>query len=326
MKKLIFGLIISAVFVYFSLRGLDFTKIAEGLRNVNYIYLLPVAAFFLILMFIRSLRWGFILSPIVKIDQRRLLPITCVGFMSVVLVPMRLGEAVRPYLLSAKGYTTFSSGLATVFVERVFDVMTILAIFLIVLIAAPLPDWLVKSGYTAAFGFVLMVSFMVFLYFKRESALKMIRPFLKILPERFGHKIESLVRNFIDGFRIIASPSRMLGILLLSVLIWVLSGLSIYTLFKFQGLELSMLAALVVLVVNIVGISLPTAPGMLGNFQFSCIVALSLFKIDKDPAFVFSMVYYFMGIGMIILTGLWFLPKLDVSLKDAVNDIKKGFI
>ena len=92
--------------------------------------------------------------------------------------------------------------------------------------------------------------------------------------------------------------------------------------FYFYGFKLSLLSAFVVLVINIIGISLPTGPGMLGNFQFSCIVALALFDITKEHAFGFSMAYYVFGIGIIILLGLMSLPFVKVSFKEVFKNIK----
>jgi uncharacterized protein (TIRG00374 family) len=323
-KKLLFGIIVSAAFVYFSLRGLEYERIIEGLEGVRYFYLLPVTLLYLIVSLLRSLRWGIIVSPLQKIGQKELYPISCIGYMSSVLVPMRMGEFVKPYLLSAKNLVPFGSALATVFVERVLDVMAVLGIFLLITLNASLPPWLEKSGHTALAVFALLVVFMCVLYFRTQMVLAALSPAFKVLPRRFHDRVEDLIHRFVEGFRIIASPGRLMGTLLLSVLIWGLSGFAIFVLFSFHNFQLSLLVAFVVLVVNIIGISLPTAPGMLGNFQFACILALSWFDVPKDAAFLFSMVSYFMGVGMVILLGLVFLPSIDVSLKDAMKNIKRA--
>jgi uncharacterized protein (TIRG00374 family) len=325
MKKLLVGIILSLVFIYFSLRGLDYEKVLDGLQNVNYLYLLPAALVSLMVAVLRSLRWGLILSPVKHVSQREIFPICCVGFMAVVLAPMRMGEFMRPYLLRSRDLVPFSSALATIFVERVLDSMAVLGIFLVVVWGMPVPAWLEKSGYFALFALVAMVVFMCLLYFRTSATVKFLGPLLGLLPDRVRQRIEELIHNFVDGFRIIASLRRLVATIILSVMVWTLSGVMIYSLFYFHGFELSLLAACLVLVVNVIGISLPTAPGMLGNFQFSCIAALSLFGLPKDEAFVFSMVYYFLGIGIIILLGLVSLNFVDVSIKGALRDIKKGF-
>lgn len=325
MKKLLVGIVLSVVFVYFSLRGLDYEKVLAGLQNVNYVYLLPAALVSFVVAALRSLRWGIILSPVKHIGQRELFPICCVGFMAVVLAPMRMGEFVRPYLLKSKDLVPFSSALATVFVERVMDSMTVLGIFLIVVWGMPVPPWLAKSGYFALSALVVMIAFMCLLYFRTATTMRLLGPLLGLLSERVRRKVEGLIHTFVDGFRIIANFRRLAATVILSAMVWGLSGAMIYSLFYFHGFELSLLAAYLVLVVNVIGISLPTAPGMLGNFQFSCITALLMVGVPKDEAFVFSMVFYFLGIGIIILLGLVSLKFVDVSIRGAFRDIKKGF-
>jgi uncharacterized protein (TIRG00374 family) len=324
MKKIIVGILVSAAFVYFSLRGLEFNKLVEGMKGVNYGYLLPVILLTVLIAVLRSLRWGLIISPIKKLGQKELFPMSCIGFMGVVLIPMRMGEFVRPYLLRHKGHVSFSSGLATIFVERVFDVMTVLGIFLIVVLNSDLPPWLLRSGYTAFVGFLGLFGFMLMLYFKTDLTLKILRPALKVLPDGIGTRLEEMFHHFVDGFRVISSPSRLLGTLAYSVGVWLTAGLSIYILFYFQNFELSLLVAFVVLIVNIIGISLPTAPGMLGNFQYGIIVALMMFDITKDEAFLFSMVYYLISIGVITILGIASMPTLDISIKEALKDIKQS--
>ena len=324
MKRSVVGIILSSVFIYFSVRGLEADKILEALKNVKYSYL--IIAIFLVfsLSALRSLRWGIILSPIEKIRQRSLFPIFSIGFMAVVLIPLRMGELVRAYLLRTNNQVPFSTALSTIFVERVLDVLTILCILLMVVFNTSVPGWLLKSGYTAVILFSLMILLICFLYFRTENTLTLIRPVLGKFPHRFRGKIERFINNFIAGLKIIGSPGKLLGILILSALIWGISGLAIYSLFWFQGLKLSLMVAFVVLVVTIIGVSLPTAPAMLGNFQFSCIVALSLFNITKDDAFVFSMVYYLLGIGIIVLLGLVSLAFTNFSFGEVFTNIRKG--
>ena len=47
-------------------------------------------------------------------------------------------------------------------------------------------------------------------------------------------------------------------------------------------------------------------------------------NITKDDAFVFSMVYYLLGIGIIVLLGIVSLAFTDFSLGKVFTDIRKG--
>jgi uncharacterized membrane protein YbhN (UPF0104 family) len=82
MKKYVVGIIFSGVFIYFSVRGLEFGKIVEALRDVKYFYMIVAILLFLSLSVLRSFRWGIILSPMEKIGQKSLSPIFSIGFMA----------------------------------------------------------------------------------------------------------------------------------------------------------------------------------------------------------------------------------------------------
>ena len=316
MKKLILGIVVSVIFIYLSLRGVEFEKVLKGLKDVNPIFLLPAMVLLLLALLLRSLRWGVVLSPIERICQRRLFPITCVGTMAIILIPMRIGELIRPYLVSNESKIPLSASLATILVERVFDLLTVLSILFLVTLSTAVPQWLVKTGYgSLAILFVLLFC-MLLIYFRMEMMIRCFSPLLDKLPRNFGAKIESLIHTFVAGFKIISSPKRLIYILILSFTIWGCSGLAIYTLFFFYDFQLTLVNAFVILVITVIGISLPAGPGMVGNFQFACIVALSLFGIQKSDALSFSMIYYFMAIGKIILLGLIFLPSVHFSFKN----------
>ena len=322
MKKLIFGIIVSVILIYFSIQGVEYEKILAGMRNVKYAFLIPTLLLILCTSFLRSVRWGVILSPIDKISQKRLFPITCIGYMALTLIPMRIGELLRPYLVSTKSQIPLSSALGTIFVERVLDLLTLLFILVLVVSISNIPEWIIGAGHVFLLTFVVLICILFLLYYKTGFCLRLFRPLLNRLPQKLNIRIEGLVRNFVEGFRIISNPKRFLYTIFLSVLIWVFSGLGVYCLFFFHSFHLSLISAFAVLVITVIGVSLPAAPGFLGNFQFACIMALSICGVAKSDAFAFSMVFYFLGIGTTILLGLVFLPSVKMSFKEIRQSFK----
>jgi uncharacterized membrane protein YbhN (UPF0104 family) len=100
MKKAIPGLLISALFIYLSVKDTDLQGIANGLIKMNYRYILPFLLTMLIMQILRAWRWGMILNPLGKIGPLPLFAITSVGFLAITALPARLGELGRPYLVS----------------------------------------------------------------------------------------------------------------------------------------------------------------------------------------------------------------------------------
>ncbi len=316
MKQLIVGLIISVVLVYFSLRGIDYQGLLQGLKGMEYGYAAAALAIMFLMQVIRSIRWGVILRPIHKVGQFDLFAVTSVGFLAIASFPARLGEFARPYLITKKAPIKISSALATIFIERVFDSLTVFLIFAVTLFMTPLPAWLIRSS---AFFIILtlaILAFMVFMLFKRELCLKMLAPLINRLPERYALTADRLLHQFIDGFGMMAEPRLLIQTGLLSLTFWIVDGLAIYLMFKAFHLTLPFIAAFVIMVILMIGIAIPAGPGFVGNWHFFCILGLTLYGVPKTEALSFAIVYHFLSIGIVILLGLLFLPANRFSLSD----------
>ncbi len=324
MKKLLIGIVFSIVFIYFSVQGIVYKDLFYGLDKARFSFLLPTVILILLVSLLRSLRFGVILSSIETVSQRILFPINCIGFMAISLVPMRIGELVRPYLVSRNTEIPLSSALASIFIERVLDALILLSMMLIVIFNSSLPGWILKSGYGMLFTFLVLLALVFFLYFRTENALQFLSPLLGRLPVKLRTRIESLALTFSGGFKILGNPGRLFSALCLTILIWGSLGLATYSLILFYNLPLPFIGAFAVLLITVIGISIPTAPGFLGNFQFSCMMALSVFHVARPSAFAFSMSYYFVVVVMNILLGMVFLPFQKFSIGEMRKVFKRG--
>jgi glycosyltransferase 2 family protein len=315
MKKMCFGVMVSALLLCFSLRGIDYIDIKKSFKDIHFPFLVQSLAFFLLVSFLKSLRWGMILSPIKKIKQKQLFPITCVGNMAIILFPFRIGEFVKPYLISNSSSIPLGSTIATIFVERILDSLCLFCLVVYMLIALDIPDWLIKAGFGFSIFCLILTIIGVFLYSNVRLKNRLFNPLAKLLSDKIYKKLKNIFQTFYEGFQIFSDSRQILFAAIITVLIWISIALGIYSLYFFQGLHLSLESAFVVLIVMAIGVSVPTAPGLLGNFQFACILALSIFNISKADAVAFSISYYIFGVGTYILLGLVFIPLTDFSLK-----------
>ncbi len=318
--KVLVGLIISGVFIYFSLRGVDFQLVMENVKNFRYEFTLPIILIIVFIQFIRSIRWAVLLAPIQKINQKTLFPISCIGYMASAAIPMRIGEIVRPVLVNVKKDVPVSSALATVFIERIFDILILVLILFANLLLLPDLDKDIVNGGKIFTGIVfLAMVFMVMLVYKTEFSLKLIKPILNLFPQKISGFLENFLISFIDGFRVISSLKRTTGAFFLSAAIWLANALATYFILLFCNLDLPIIASFLILVITALGISLPAAPGFLGNFQYAAILALSYFNIQKSEAFTFSIISYLAGVGLVIMIGLIFLFFEKLSLKEILS-------
>ncbi len=315
-KKVIVGLLLSALLVYLSIRGIHLSDVADGFRTFRYGYLPAILAAMLLMQLLRSFRWGLILSPLEKIDQLSLFSVTSVGFLAIIAIPARLGELARPYLITKKSRIKMSAALGTIVVERVLDSLTVLAIAVFVLFFTPLPTWLIRSGVLVLLMTLSLVSAMILMIVKRDASLRVLAPLIAKLPVRYAEGVNRLISHFVDGFRIMADPALLISVTGLSIVIWLVDVSAIYLLFLAVGFQLPVVAAFVVMIILIVGIAIPTAPGFIGNWHYFCILGLSLFGVPKADALTFAIIYHILSTGVIVVLGLAFLPFNHFSIVD----------
>lgn len=315
-KKVIAGLVFSTLLVYLSVRGIDFQGMAEGFRTIHYGYVLPTLALLLIMQVLRSFRWGLILSPLAKIDQLSLFSVTSVGFLAIVAIPARLGELARPYLITKKSDLKMSSALGTIIVERVLDSLTVLVIAVFVLFFIPLPPWLVRASVLFLLATLALLAVMILMILKQEASLRILAMLSGKLPARYAEGLNRLIRHVLQGFRIMVNPALLASVTGLSILIWLIDVLVIYLLFLAFGFQLPVAAAFVLMIILIIGIAIPTAPGFIGNWHYFCILGLSLFGIPRTEALTFAIIYHALSIGIVVILGLAFLPFNRFSIAD----------
>lgn len=317
MKKKVFaGLSLSALMVYLSIRGIDFQGVADGFRTIRYGYVLPALALLFLMQVLRSFRWGIILSPLAKIDQLSLFSVTSVGFLAIVAIPARLGELARPYLITKKSALKMSSALGTIVVERVLDSLTVLVIAVFVLFFIPLPPWLVRASVLFLLATLILLAVMILVIIKREASLRVLTPLMRKLPARFAEGLNRLIGHFIEGFRIMIDPALLISVTGLSFFIWLVDVLAIYLLLLAFGFQLPVSAAFVLMIILIVGIAIPTAPGFIGNWHYFCILGLSLFDVPRTEALTFAIIYHALSIGLVVVLGVAFLPFNRFSFAD----------
>ena len=78
------------------------------------------------------------------------------------------------------------------------------------------------------------------------------------------------------------------------------------------------------MIILIIGIAIPTAPGFIGNWHFSCVLGLGLFGINKTDALTFAIIYHFLAVGFVVILGLGFFPSLKLSFADLRKEARSA--
>jgi uncharacterized protein (TIRG00374 family) len=314
-KNILFGIIVSAVFLYLALNKVNLGEMWGSLKGANYWYVIPYSAFIIFGMWVRAYRWRFMTDHIKKISLNSLFSSTMIGFMAINLLPARLGEVVRAYSLGAKENISKSATFATIILERIFDLIALLVLVWFTLVFFPTPDEVKKVGYLTLIIIAAILLLLYFLKTKTRPTLDILeKPFL-FLKETWRNKAKELFEKFATGLTILVDFKTLWLVILISVLLWFATALSNYLIFLAFNIQLPIYASFILLIFVAFGISLPSSPGFIGTFQFACVLALKFFKIPESTAFSISVVLWVGNFLPVTLIGLYYLKKEHFSLK-----------
>ena len=326
-KRTIIGLLISALLLYLAFRKVDFFHLGESLKSAEYIWLVP--AFFLMLLSVvfRSLRWRYLLRPIKEVEFIHLFSASAIGLMANNLLPARLGEIARAWVIGEKVGISKTSSFATIVVERVFDGFTVIFFLVIVLLFGDLdiPAHMTRVAYAAVSFYILTIVFLAMLRFNREKTFSIVNALTSRLPAGAAAKVDKLLRSFMEGLTVLKRPRDIAAAGLLSFLVWLPNIIVMHLVIRSFDLDISALMTLTVFIIVTFGIMIPSAPGFVGTVQYCFVIGLGLFGVIESEALSISIVYHAGTFIPMTAAGLFCLAREGMSfssLKAAVKDGK----
>ncbi len=322
-KRYILGFLIGALFLWLSVRKVDLSQVWLAMKEANYWYLIPNLFFTFVGMWLRAVRWKVMLDPIGKISLSKVYASTMIGFMANNVLPFRLGEFVRPYSVGVTGKISRSAALATIALERVFDMFALLVFLVMVLILLPAlasVDWLDNVGYLGLGASLLLLAILAALKRWPEKSQKVAERILAFFPKKISGLGAEIFSKFVTGLSVMGSGVGVLYLSLLSLLIWALSAFNSYFMLLAFDLYLGPLVWFTWLVVVSLGIMLPAAPGFIGTYQAFTVLSLTLFGVSNETALAVSVVTHAMQFIPITLAGIYHLKKEHLSLKYAASE------
>jgi uncharacterized protein (TIRG00374 family) len=275
------GVAISAGALWLTLRGRDLGAIWAAAWAADHSYLAPYFGVLLAIHLVRTLRWGLLLEPVAKVPFARLNGVCAVGFMALILLPFRLGEFARPYLVADGKRVRVSSALSSVVVERVVDGLFTAVLLVVVLLAVPEGTpalaLLRAAGYAVFLAFAGLLVFLVVAYRNRALAVRFTGRVLGAVSPRAAERVAGMMDAFIHGLRVVPSRRKVALFFALTALYWGMNAFGMALLARGFDLRLGPVAALATLGALVVGVMIPAGPGMVGTFQAATVIGLSLF-------------------------------------------------
>src|SRR3990170_6605676 len=152
-KNILFivSIIVSIICSWLFVRKIEWSLLKNALEGANYWFVIPAVILTLLVYLVRAFRWQCLLSHIKRVSVINLLSVTCIGFMANNILPARVGEVLRPFLLYKKENIKFSTSVATAIVERIFDMLGLILFAVATLFLLPNPD---TSHHTPSFPLI----------------------------------------------------------------------------------------------------------------------------------------------------------------------------
>jgi hypothetical protein len=281
--------------------------------------------------FCRAWRWNNLLAPIgARLPPGRLLAVSSVGFMFILALPARLGEFVRPALIREKGKVSASAALGTVAVERIVDGLLVSLFVFGAFFAqrnspvAQAESWMMPTAY---FALGIFAAAMVFLGFALRWPAETVRFSVRLTlarhyAPRLSRVLEVKLRSMIDGFLVLKDRRNLAIFVLWSIAYWGANGLSFWILARGFGLELPLIGAFAAMGLVAVGISLPNAPALMGQYQWFTQLGLTLYMgetVAKGQGLAFAIALWALQVVWYISMGAIALLTPYVSLSEILK-------
>ncbi len=273
--KYVLSIALGAVLVWLAFRGEDWSDFGQRLAAVDPVPVVGYVVLFAVAHVLRIVRWGVLVRALGPIRWRDVFSAGAVGYMCIIVFPLRLGEFVRPYLVRGKAGITASGALATVVVERVIDGLLFVALFFTFISLLP------PSGHSAVAavklsawlaGAVFLGALIVLLaaYWRRARTVAVLESLGNRIHRGLTAKALGLLDAFLDGLAVLPDHRRLLGFLAFTIVYWIALGVGMRLMALGTHIpDLSWIGGFALLTVLTVGIMVPAGPGFTGTFELA---------------------------------------------------------
>ena len=323
------GIFVSLACIVAVLLVVDLEQVSQSLTTTDWRF--PIAVFAtaqLSFMVLRALRWRqMLLSPRDKdgVDSNKVRYWTLfhaqnVGYLITNLLPFRLGDLARSYIVGLEPSMSGMQALSSVVLERTLDGLMIVLFFgAAVLLAPSLPVGM--AAFATVFSVAVLAGFLVMLLAagNRNRALEFARHALTKIGRKDTETWIGRAALFLDGFQTLTLWRSFFPVVGLSILLWFFIVIAFFLGIRAVWPGVTWAAALLAVCAAAFGISAPSSPGSVGVFHGAVVVGLSVFPLSTESALSFAVIYhatmYLVNLAL-GLVGLW---KSGQSLSAVVS-------
>ena len=284
---------------------------------------LLVAGFFAVILtyVIRAWRWQYLLHPIGPTRFRTAFRTTVIGFAALGVLPARAGDLLRPYLLARQEGLLVSATLATIVMERVLDLIAVLALLALyvwgIADAAALPPALlrgieVSSALAGAVAITLMgVMWVLATHPERIGGL--VFAMARVLPHAVADRLAGLARTFSGGFAAAREPRALAAAVAWSFPLWLAIAAEAWLVTIAFGIAMPFTGTFLLQALLVIGVAVPT-PGAVGSYHEAYRIGVTtFFGAPEDTAVAAAIVTHAISYFPVVLTGIVFMAQDGLS-------------
>lgn len=345
-RRLILSSLVSLLFIYLiiwipqfgayfnsdlSLTGALFGKMRLDLRElwnvIQKIHAGYLIAGFLITavhVLIRSHRWRIMVKPLGDLKISHGFGIQMIGYMTNMILPLRMGELIKGILLAKRIAVSKSTAIATVLLERTLDFVSLILLTTIIGFLYPFPETIKNGAIYLGIFVVFFLLGLILIGFSDVFNRVTFNLFQRVLPVRLSAKINQIIKNFRIGIGLLKGSLNYPLIVIETVALWIVYAVQVYLImasFDFFNIYPELhkspyLACYVVLIMSALALSLPSAPGGVGTFHAGCIFGLALFLVPAEPAAGFALVIHAVSTVFYVVFGIPFMWHEGLQLRE----------
>lgn len=264
---------------------IDLDKFIAALRQADFRLVLIAILLTIAWLIVRSIAWRTLLREQASLNQ--VFFTINEGYVLNNILPFRLGEIGRAFILSQKAKIGFWEVFSTIIIERILDLAFAVSLLLVSIPLIVGAEWALETAIIAG-GIVLLAFFSLYLLARNRNwvsnQFNTLSKRIKIL-QRFG--IER-VNAFFNGLDVLRNPARFMRVLLLFGLDWAIGVLQYTLLLHAFFPEGTLLMGVFVLGAAALGVAAPSSPGAVGVFELLVVGALSIFDLDASGALAYA--------------------------------------
>lgn len=310
------GVGFSVLLLYLVFGRVDLRELGRAFGQTQYLVLLPVVIVIFGNMVLRAIRWNYLLKPVKRVHFSHLLGTLFVGFMANNVLPARMGDVARGYLLGRLERLAQSASFATLIAEKVLDGLTVLSSLAVIsftvknLQAYPaFRKALAVGGYVSLGLFTVTVAALYLIRERTETFMRLVKP------SGWSEGAQGQLRAFREGLLWSSRWDCLLPSIFYSYLTWGTYTLAIHLTCMAFGLKIPLSASFLVMVAICLGTILPFTPGYIGTYHAAVTYSLLLYRVPLEKAAAVSVVFHALYFLPTTVVGLGYLWRYQLNLR-----------